>query len=120
MTDGAATISATAEARAALAIIVKEHGPVMFHTTGGRVGGRRYPVCMPAGTLRLGSRDHLLGEVEGAPIYAMEDRDGELPVSSAGYILDVEAGPALGFSIIAAPGKRFSLVARAGGACSNC
>ncbi len=102
-------ISATPEARAALARAVAENGPVMFHTSGGRVGGRSYPICLPRDALRLGVRDHLLGEVDGVPIYQMEDREGGATCSAPSYVLDVAMGPSIGFSIPAAPGKRFTL-----------
>ncbi|WP_041320401.1 DUF779 domain-containing protein [Hyphomicrobium denitrificans] len=112
-------ISATPEACAALLRLAKEHGPLMFHTSGGRVGGRQYPICLPAQALRLGERDHLLGEVEGIPIYEMEDREGSIACRAQAYVLDVAAGPAIGFSIAAAPGKRFSLMPVAEKACSD-
>ena len=103
------SILATPEARVALLRAAEEHGPLMFHTSGGRVGGRSYPICLPAEALRLGARDHLLGKVEGIPIYEMEDRDGGVTCRSRSYVLDVAAGPAIGFSIAAGPGKRFRL-----------
>jgi hypothetical protein len=104
------SISATQEACDALLRAGEEHGPLMFHTSGGRVGGRRYPICLPAHALRLGARDHLLGEVKGVPVYEMEDREGDVTCRSQSYILDVAPGPAIGFSIAAAPGKRFTLM----------
>jgi uncharacterized protein (DUF779 family) len=113
-----AEISATPDARAALRRAAEEHGPLMFHTTGGRVGGRLYPICLPARSLRLGARDHLLGEVEGVPIYEMEDREGGVTCGARSYILDVVPGPAIGFSIAAAPGQRFTLKSVAGDVCS--
>ena len=103
-------ISATPEACAALLRAGKEHGPLMFHTSGGRVGGRQFPICLPAEALRLGARDHLLGEVEGIPVYEMEDRDGGIACRARAYVLDVAAGSAIGFSIAAAPGKRFTMM----------
>jgi hypothetical protein len=102
-------ISATPEAHAALKRAVAEHGPLMFHTSGGRVGGRQFPICLPAGWLRLGARDHLLGEVEGVPIYEMEDREGGPPCRAGAYVLDVAQGPSIGFSIAAGPNRRFTL-----------
>lgn len=113
------TISATPEARAALRQITAEYGPVMFHTSGGRTGGRNYPVCLPRQELRLGARDHLLGEVEGTPIYEMEDRDGGTSCGADAYVLDVARGPALGFSYPASPGKRFTLSPAAIQSCAS-
>lgn len=112
-------ISATPEACAALLRVANEHGPLMFHTSGGRVGGRQFPICLPAQALRLGARDHLLGEVEGVPIYEMEDREGRVAYRARAYVLDVAVGPAIGFSIAAAPGKRFTLMPVAEEACSD-
>ena len=102
-------LSATPEAKQALSRIAAEHGPVMFHTSGGRVGGRTYPICLPLKELRLGARDHLLGEFDGVPIYGMEDRDGGLSCAGHAYVLDVVQGLSIGFSIVAAPGMRFTL-----------
>jgi uncharacterized protein (DUF779 family) len=112
-------ISATPEAREALLRAAEEHGPLMFHTSGGRVGGRQFPICLPAQALRLGARDHLLGEVDGVPIYEMEDREGGVTCRAHAYVLDVAAGPAFGFSISAAPGKRFTLMPVSEASCSN-
>lgn len=104
------SVSATPEARAALEKIRAEHGPVMFHTSGGRVGGRSIPICLPISELRIGARDQLLGEIDGTPIYEMEDRDGGIVDCHAGdYVLDIGPGPSIGFSIPAAPGRRFTL-----------
>jgi len=106
---GEARITATPEARQALLRAAAEHGSLMFHTSGGRVGGRTVPILLPIGSLRLGVRDHLLGTVEGVHIYEMEDRDGASRGQGASYILDVEKGPAIGFSIAAGLGQRFTL-----------
>lgn len=105
-----ATIRATPEAREALARAAEEHGPLIFHTSGGRVGGRSCPICLPKDALRLGARDHLLGVVEGVPIYDMEDREG-FDGRVGDYVLDVALGPSIGFSIDAGQGKRFTLYA---------
>ncbi len=115
-----ARISATPEAREAMRRAIGEHGPIIFHTSGGRVGGRRFPACFPATELRIGARDHLLGEVEGVPIYDMEDRDGVRRSTAADYVLDVAPGHAIGFSISAAPGKRFTLNRVEANVCSDC
>jgi uncharacterized protein len=104
-----AQITATPKALEAIRQLIAEHGPIMFHTSGGRVGGRSYPICLPADALRLGARDHLLGTVEGVAIYEMEDREGSTRCGSADYVLDVAPGLAIGFSFAAAPGLRFTL-----------
>lgn len=107
--DQTVTISATPAAQAAMAQAIAAHGPIMFHTSGGRVGGRNYPICLPVSELKLGCRDHLLGEINGTPIYDMEDREGRTRCVAASYVMDVEIGPTIGFSIVVEPGQRFTL-----------
>lgn len=111
-------ISATPEARAALLRIAAEYGPVMFHTSGGRTGGRNYPICLPLRELRLGARDHLLGQVDGTPVYEMEDCEHGTSCSYDAYVLDVAPGPSIGFSIPAALGVRFTLTPAPGTSCA--
>ena len=56
---------------AALALIAKlaaEHGPLMFHQSGGCCDGSA-PMCYPAGEFRVGMSDVKLGEIGGAPFY---------------------------------------------------
>ena len=56
---------------AALALIAKlagQHGPLMFHQSGGCCDGSA-PMCSPAGEFRVGASDVQLGEIGGAPFY---------------------------------------------------
>jgi uncharacterized protein len=108
-TKARAEIRATQEAQAAISKLIAEQGPIMFHTSGGRAGGRTFPICLLARELRLGARDHLLGLVDGVAIYEMEDRDGITRCTETNYVLDLVEGPTIGFSITPAPGKRFRL-----------
>jgi len=61
-------VSATPEALALLAEIVADHGPVMFHQSGGCCDGSS-PMCYPAGDLLIGDQDVQLGEIGGMPFY---------------------------------------------------
>ncbi len=61
-------VTATAAALDLLAEIVAEHGPVMFHQSGGCCDGSS-PMCYPEGEFRLGPGDVLLGRIGGAPVY---------------------------------------------------
>jgi len=61
-------VSATPEALALLGEIVAEHGPVLFHQSGGCCDGSS-PMCYPAGEFRVGAGDVLLGIVGDAPFY---------------------------------------------------
>ena len=45
-----------------------EHGPVMFHQSGGCCDGSA-PMCYPQGEFLVGDYDRLLGEIDGAPFY---------------------------------------------------
>jgi uncharacterized protein (DUF779 family) len=56
---------------AALALIDRlraQHGPLMFHQSGGCCDGSA-PMCFPAGELLVGENDRLLGEIGGCPFY---------------------------------------------------
>jgi uncharacterized protein (DUF779 family) len=61
-------VTATPAALALLAEIVAEHGPVLFHQSGGCCDGSS-PMCYPQGDFLLGDDDVLLGEIAGTPVY---------------------------------------------------
>ena len=61
-------VTATAEALELLAEIVAEHGPVLFHQSGGCCDGSS-PMCYPQGEFLIGEADVRLGEIGGAPFY---------------------------------------------------
>ena len=71
MADGGSQIERVIATPAALALIDAiraDHGPVMFHQSGGCCDGSS-PMCYPLGEFRLGEGDILLGTVGGAPVY---------------------------------------------------
>lgn len=71
MTRGVAQVERVVATPAALALLDEiraEHGPVMFHQSGGCCDGSS-PMCYPAGGFRVGDGDVRLGEVGGAPVY---------------------------------------------------
>jgi len=55
-------VRATPEALALLAEIVAEHGPVMFHQSGGCCDGSS-PMCYPVDGFKIGENDVKLGEI---------------------------------------------------------
>lgn len=61
-------VTATPAARALLAQIVADHGPVLFHQSGGCCDGSS-PMCYPRGEFLIGEHDVKLGEIDGAPFY---------------------------------------------------
>jgi uncharacterized protein (DUF779 family) len=65
MTD---RVTATPAALALLGVIAAEHGPVLFHQSGGCCDGSS-PMCYPVGDFIVGDRDVALGEIGGATVY---------------------------------------------------
>ena len=61
-------VKATPAALELLAEIVAEHGPVLFHQSGGCCDGSS-PMCYPQGEFLIGDSDVKLGEIGGAPVY---------------------------------------------------
>ncbi|MEQ1671040.1 MAG: DUF779 domain-containing protein [Hyphomicrobium sp.] len=103
-------ITATPEARDALRRMVEQHGDIILHLAGANSGSHK-PVCLPAGELRLGARDHLIGKVEGVAVYQMESRPGD-ECACGDYILDMADGLPVGFSLDAGNRRRFTLLRR--------
>ncbi|TPJ15354.1 DUF779 domain-containing protein [Mesorhizobium sp. B2-7-2] len=61
-------VSATPEAEALLAEIITDHGPVLFHQSGGCCDGSS-PMCYPRGEFMIGDNDVKLGEIGDTPVY---------------------------------------------------
>ncbi len=100
----APTVTATPAAVALIRALRAEHGPVMFHQSGGCCDGSA-PMCFPAGELLTGPADVLLGELDGAPFYigrAQWERWRHTRL-----IIDVVRGRGSGFSLEAPRGLRF-------------
>ena len=64
MADSPARILATPAADALIARLTDQHGPLMFHQSGGCCDGSA-PMCFPRGEFRVGPQDVLLGHVAG-------------------------------------------------------
>jgi len=54
----------TADAAELLRSLQNQHGPLMFHQSGGCCDGSA-PMCFPRGEFRVGAQDVLLGHVAG-------------------------------------------------------
>jgi uncharacterized protein (DUF779 family) len=97
-------VSATPEAVAFLEEIIADHGPVLFHQSGGCCDGSS-PMCYPRCDYLVGDRDVLLGTVGDTPVY----------ISASQYevwkhtdlILDVVPGRGGMFSLDNGREKRF-------------
>ena len=102
-------VTATAAALELLASLEAEHGPLMFHQSGGCCDGSS-PMCFPRSEFRVGSRDVHLGWVAGTPFY----------ISGPQYeywkhthlTVDVVPGRGSGFSVEAPRGVRFLIRSR--------
>ncbi len=68
MTQRYDKVTATPAALALLAEIVAEHGPVLFHQSGGCCDGSS-PMCYPQGELLIGDQDVQMGAIGGMPFY---------------------------------------------------
>jgi len=65
---GLGKVSATAEALKLLDEIISDHGPVLFHQSGGCCDGSS-PMCYPRGDFLVGDSDVLLGRLGDTPVY---------------------------------------------------
>ncbi len=99
-----AGVRATDAARALLREIVEEHGPVLFHQSGGCCDGSS-PMCYPVGDFIVGDRDVLLGEIEGAPFYIGAAQHAAWPTST--LVIDAVPGRGGMFSLDNGRERRF-------------
>jgi uncharacterized protein (DUF779 family) len=103
-------ILATPEAEALMADLSAQHGPLMFHQSGGCCDGSA-PMCYPAGEFRVGGQDVLLGTVgENIPVWigaAQFEYWRHTQVT-----IDVVRGRGAGFSLEGPEGYRFIIRSR--------
>ena len=94
----------TEKAAELIARLKLQHGPLMFHQSGGCCDGST-PMCFAAGEFRVGAQDVLLGEIAGCKFY----------IGAAQFeywqhtqlIIDVVPGRGAGFTLEAPEGVRF-------------
>lgn len=63
-----ARVSITPAAAEMVKKLTAQHGPVLFHQSGGCCEGSA-PLCYPRGEFRIGHSDVYLGTIEGSPFY---------------------------------------------------
>ncbi len=97
----------TAAAAALLDRLQDEHGPVMFHQSGGCCDGST-PMCYPDGDFIVGDRDVLLGVLDvgaGVPVWISGPQFAAWQHTQ--LVIDVVPGRGGGFSLEAPEGVRF-------------
>ncbi len=97
-------VEATQAALQLLKEIVADHGPVIFHQSGGCCDGSA-PMCYAEGDLIIADHDVLMGEIGGAPFYICGDQYEAWKHTR--LIIDVIEGRGGMFSLDNARGKRF-------------
>ncbi len=97
-------VSATETAAALIRRLRAIHGELLFHQSGGCCDGSA-PMCYPRGEFRIGSRDVLLGEIEGCPFYIGGDQYERWKHTR--LVIDAVPGRGSGFSLEAPEGMRF-------------
>jgi len=108
-------ILSTVAADALIAKLAVQHGPLMFHQSGGCCDGSA-PMCYPAGEFRVGTQDILLGRIAPGTV------EGSVPVwiGAAQFdywrhtqvTIDVVPGRGAGFSLEGPEGLRFMIRSR--------
>ena len=105
-------VALTAEAVQLLRKLWLQHGPLMFHQSGGCCDGSS-PMCYPAGDFITGDSDVLLGRfdlaagAEPEPLEFWMSREQFSYWSHTHLTVDVVPGRGSGFSVEAPEGKRF-------------
>ena len=103
-------VALTSSATALVAELTAEHGPLMFHQSGGCCDGSA-PMCYPRGEFRVGGADVLLGLVAGdVPFWISESQYGYWRHTF--LTVDVGPGRGSGFSVEAPRGVRFLIRSR--------
>ncbi|GJG85614.1 hypothetical protein tb265_07950 [Gemmatimonadetes bacterium T265] len=91
-------------AAALLDRLAAQHGPLLFHRSGGCCDGSA-PTCYPRGEFRVGQRDVYLGDVAGPSFYIGDQQYAHRQHTH--LTVDVVPGRGDGFSVEAPEGVRF-------------
>ena len=103
-------VGLTEQARSMIETLTEEHGPLMFHQSGGCCDGSA-PMCYPRGEFRVGGSDVLLGEIgEDIPFWMSESQYEYWKHTH--LTVDVVPGRGSGFSVEAPHGVRFLIRSR--------
>lgn len=102
-------VTATFEALELLDRIRKDHGPLVFHQSGGCCDGSQ-PMCFPKDDFRMGTQDVRLGVVDGVEFWMHQEQYAYW--QHCQLTLDVVDGRGSSFSLEIPYGKRFHIRSR--------
>ena len=102
-------VTATGRAKAIINQLRDQHGPLMFHQSGGCCDGSS-PMCFPEGELMIDDSDVLLGHVEEVPFYM--SRFQYEYWQHTHLTVDVIPGRGASFSLEIPLGLRFVILSR--------
>jgi uncharacterized protein (DUF779 family) len=105
MPNPADRVDITPQAAEVLQKLIADHGPVMFHQSGGCCDGSA-PMCYPEGEFRTGASDVLLGYLPAQTPFWISGDQYQLWRHTR-LTVDVTEGRGSGFSLEAPEGVRF-------------
>jgi uncharacterized protein (DUF779 family) len=94
----------TNEAKELIALLKNNHGPVLFHQSGGCCDGSQ-PMCFTLDDFKIGSSDVCLGTIEDCKFWMSKDQFEYWKHTQ--LTLDVVQGRGASFSLEIPYGKRF-------------
>lgn len=97
-------VGVTDAARKLIEQLKKDHGPLMFHLSGGCCDGSA-PMCFQVGEFKLGSVDEKVGEIVGCEFWM--DREQLRRWAHTRWTVDVVPGRGASFSLEAPLNMRF-------------
>ena len=107
-------VAVTEDAAVLLRELSQQHGPLMFHQSGGCCDGSA-PMCYPVGMFITGPGDVLLGSIDAGLPEPIEVFMSEFQFEYWKFThltIDVVPGRGAGFSVEAPSGKRFIIRSR--------
>src|SRR5271168_1774640 len=102
-------VTASPKAAALMQRLRAQHGPLMFHQSGGCCDGSS-PMCYPQGEFMVGDSDLLLGTLDSAPFYISRSQFEYWKHTQ--IVLDVVPGMGGMFSLENGEGVRFLIRSR--------
>lgn len=110
----ASRVAVSEEAATLLRTLTAQHGPLMFHQSGGCCDGSA-PMCFPVGMYAVGPGDVLLGHVDAGldePIAVYMSASQFEYWKHTHLTIDVVPGRGAGFSVESPTGQRFLIRSR--------